>query len=268
MNGDSKQGLNRLARATGMNRVASEMLDARSETDRILAALTIGHLGDENHQGWLEKTAQNSLGLLGQVAARSLVRMDPAAAAPILIPLFTKRNEWPQARVAAILREMGPDTVTLPLVREIEQAKAEDFPRLIRALSFAEHQAANNTIKKLLHQNDTVEVLAACLKVSRNLSDRSWIPLLKPYLQHTSWVVRVQAVNALSGLVDQGELLDLLPLLSDSNWWVRYRSAQAIAGLPFIDLDQLKAIKNKQRDRYAVDVLEKVMAEKQMRDSK
>lgn len=267
LGGDSKEGLNHLARASGMDRVASDLLNSRSETDRVLAALTIGHLRDKRHQGWLEEMAQSSPGLLGQVAARSLVRMDPIDAAPILIPLFSKHQEWAPARVAAILGEMGPDVVTLPLLREIEQAEVVDLPRLIRSLAFAEQHAAGEAIKELLLRSDDVDVLAACLKASRNMSHRSWIPLLKPFLKHASWVVRVQAVNALSGLADRGEVIDLLPLLSDSNWWVRYRSAQAIAELPFIDLDQLARIKNEQRDRYAVDVLEQVMAEKRMRDS-
>ncbi|HZK44445.1 MAG TPA: HEAT repeat domain-containing protein [Syntrophomonadaceae bacterium] len=268
LSGESKQGLNRLARTTGMDKVAADMLDARSEIDRILAVLTVGHLRDKNHQVLLENMVQNSPGFLGQVAALSLVMINPVKAAPILVPLFSDNYEWPQDRVAALLMEMGPEAISRPLLKEIEQAEVENLPILVSYLSFAERQAAAKTIKKLFLENDNVEVLAACLKVSTNLSDRSWIPLLKSYLQHTSWVIRVQAVNALSGLAAQEEVIDIIPLLSDSNWWVRYRSAQAIAELPFIDLENLETIKNTQSDQYAIDVLEQVIVEKQMRESR
>ena len=55
----------------------------------------------------------------------------------------------------------------------------------------------------------------------------------------------------------------LLPLLADAQWWVRYRAAQALTRLPAIgEKDVMQRIRDEQTDRFACDVLDQVMAER------
>lgn len=267
LRGDSKYGLNSIMERTGMVTYATGLLKSRSESERVLAALTMGHLGKKEAWEQVRYIAENYRGLSGQVAALSLARIDPGHAGPILIPLFARRPEWPGAKIASTLKELGPENVTGPLIRQIEEAQGADLPRLISFLYFARATSAAEILQKLLGQTekageDHVEVISACLKESRYFANSSWVELILPYLAHPSWIVRVQAVNVLAGVARPGDVKAMARMLSEKNWWVRFRTAQAIVNLPFVDDALIDEIISEQTDRYAIDMLKQVQAEK------
>ena len=120
----------------------------------------------------------------------------------------------------------------------------------------------------MLSEHSEAEVLTACLVAMRNLAEDRDIAVIKNFLHHPEWAVRVQAVNTMARLARHKDLPEIIALLSDPNWWVRYRSAQALAELQFISWEKLGEIINQQEDRYARDALTQVMAEKQIREKK
>ena len=265
LSGDSQQGLNRLALDLGINKVAVKMLDSRSESERILGALTLGNLAYHAAQEKIQRIALNSLGLAGQVAALSLVKIDPAQATPIIIELYAKRGGWSQSKMASILKSLGPANVTPALIEWIEKSEDDVLPRLIQGLNFVKPDAAADIVRKILTRTEDVEVIAACLKQVKQFGDLAWVDVIRPYMKHQNWVIRVQAVNALSGLATIHELPDLIYALSDNSWWVRYRSAQALCSHPAMNEQKLQQIIDNETDRYAVDMLQQVIAERRMR---
>lgn len=265
LRGEAKQGLNRLLEDSGMDRAALSMLKSRTESERVLGALTMGHLQRRDTWNDIEEMALNQTGLSGQVAALSLARIDPAKASPILIPLFARRIEWPRTKIASTLLELGSLNVTRPLLEIIEASGPGQLPRLISFLYFAEAGAASKAVRRLLNRSDDIEIISACLKECQRFADEGWADLILPYLKHTSWIVRVQAVNVLAGVAGQEHTDAITALLSDENWWVRFRAAQALASLPFMTPGQLEKIIIDQGDRYAIDILKQVQAEKGMR---
>lgn len=265
---ESRWGLIQLATDLGIDRIATRMMRSRDETDKALAALTLGNLKEYTHWDLLHNMAENDSGLSAQIAAGALAKIDPSRAAPILIPLFVKHHEWPQTRVAVILGEMEPEIVSKPLVDSIRKAKEADIPRLLRYISFIQPDTAVLLVRELLSTHDDTEVIAACLIAVRYLEDRDCMPWVIVFLDHPDWVVRVQAVNALGRLAGPGEVDHLNRMLSDSNWWVRYRSAQALVGLPFMDRKKLENIREGQSDRYARDIMTQVIKEEGLGDSR
>jgi HEAT repeat protein len=76
--------------------------------------------------------------------------------------------------------------------------------------------------------------------------------------------VRLQAARALGHIGDASDLPRLQGMLCDSQWWVRYRAAQALSRLPGLDHEGMQRIRAAQNDRFACDVLDQVMAERNM----
>jgi hypothetical protein len=264
LRGKSRWGLVQLAANLGMDEVAARMIRSRDETGKALAALTLGNLKDYSRWHLLQNMVERESGLCALIAAGALAKIDALRAAPILIPLFVERHEWPQTRVAVILGEMGSGIVSNPLVEAIRKVEEADIPRLLRYIPFIEPHAAVLLVRELLSNHDNSEVIAACLIAVRYLEDHESKAVVINLLDHPGWAVRVQAVNALGRLAGPGDVDHLSRMLPDSNWWVRYRSAQALVGLPFMDSKKLEDIRESQSDRYARDIMAQVIEEEGM----
>lgn len=268
LRGESRWGLLQLATDLGMDQVATRMMRSGDETEKALAALTLGNLKDYASWNLLQTMAESESGLSAQIAAGALAKIDSSRAVPILIPFLVKHREWPQTRIATIFGEMGSRIVSEPLVDAIRNADEADIPRLLRYISFIQPHNAVLLVRELLSTHDDTEVIAACLVAVRYLEDRGSMASVIKSLDHPEWVVRVQAVNALGRLAGPAELDQLIRMLSDSNWWVRYRSAQALVHLPFTDKKSLEAIQETQNDRYARDIMAQVIEEEGKDDSR
>ena len=265
---ESRWGLVQLANNLGMDKVVARMTGSRDETDKALAALTLGNLKDYSRWYLLQNMAERESGMSAQIAAGALAKIDPLRAAPILISLFVERHEWPQTRVAAILGELGSGAVSEPLVEAICRAEETDIPRLLRYVPFIEPHAAVLLVRELLSTRYDSEVIAACLSAVRYLEDQESKAMVISLLDHPGWAVRVQAVNALGRLAGPGDVDHLSRMLSDCNWWVRYRSAQALVSLPFMDPKKLENIRIGQTDRYARDIMAQIIEEEGKSDSR
>lgn len=266
LEGQARSNLTDLGVRLGLERKAKRMLRARSGFTRALAIITLGHLQDESEWETIAGIAEKNESIEGYIAAQALVRINPKHAAPVVVPLAAKRTFWPQERVAALLKNLGPENIGDLLVRAVQEAPREAWPRLIRLIHLSGRERALGLIRGLLAEEQDPEILAACLVAVRQLGDNGSIEAVRSLLLHPSWQVRVQAVNALAVMATRQDLGTLVRLLSDDNWWVRYRSAQAIVWLPFLRKADVEKIRSGLNDRYGRDSLERSIAERQARD--
>ena len=260
LHGESKHKLNQLAWACGMSHAAQQLLDQKSMRARLMAVTALGHLQEKNAWAKLESIAEDPHPLLSLTAARALMQIDAKVALAELLPLFTRRHDWPLNKIANMVNEAGPDAVTGPLTQAVESAAPEEFPRLVRLLDAAHSEQALPAIRRILQSATDDRVVSACLQA---LHDPDDVQLARTYMRHPSWFVRVQAVSALGRIGSKDDRDALIAPLSDSVWWVRYRAAQALAGLPFVTLDEVRQIRDSLTDRFAQDILTQVIAEKQ-----
>jgi HEAT repeat protein len=86
---------------------------------------------------------------------------------------------------------------------------------------------------------------------------------VRALLGHEDWQVRVQAARALGRVGERSDAARLTSLLGDPQWWVRYRAAQALRELPLLSQADLDAVRASLTDRYALDMLDQVLAEEQ-----
>ena len=264
LRGAAKERLNELAARAGMDVVARAMLGRRSLRDRLIAAVSLGNLGDKTAWHDLRRLAGDASPLLSLAAARSMLRIEPAITLQWLVPLAAERRDWPLARIAAMLAEAGVDRVTPALAAALEAAASREgesarLSRLLRLTGIADSGQVAPAVRSILEGAGEARVIADGLSALRDPRD---VDLARRHTVHASWMVRVAAAKALGRLGTPEDCKMLTAMLGDPNWWVRHRAAHALAGLPFVGLEELRKIRVELTDRFAGQALDHVMAEK------
>lgn len=263
LRGSTTRNLNLLAIATGMDVVARDMLMHKNMRARMIAVATLGHLGDKTIWHELRRLVDDPSPLLSLAAMRALLEIDAAATLEWLVMVIGAREDWPLAKIAGILAEIGPDLVTLPLVAAAE-AVFENAPyrvlRLMRLLEVAHSDRVVPAVRRILLNTNDEQVIVAGLRLLRDPRD---IGMARNFAAHPGWIVRAGAARAL-GSIGMPEDRNLLTgMLGDPSWWVRYRAARALMALPFVQMDELQKIRAVLPDRFAADMLGQVIAEHQ-----
>jgi HEAT repeat protein len=254
--------LRELLRSTDLDVVAERMLGRGGMRGRLIAAVTLGNLKGEQTWLQLEHFARSDHSLLALVAARSLMQINPRKAVSIFASLAARREDWPAASVAAVLKETGPGVVSEPVALAILGAALPEKQRLLPYLETCERETALVVAREALAAAEDDKIVTMCLRVIgyfRSIEDHG---LALKYASHLRWHVRARAAWCLGRLAVPGDERVLSGLLADEQWWVRYRAAQALAAMPGIDTGDLLRLRGEQSDRYGRDILNQVIAER------
>lgn len=254
--------MGRVAAVTKIDRLARRLLRRRSVRKKLLAIVTLGQLRDRHEWLRLYEIARSEHPLLSLAATQAIARIDPAEATETVVSLVVGHADWPAAKVATILGELGPDRISEPLARALLQAPEPHQPRLIPFLALCHYSSALPTVHRLLREPHPDEVIAPCLQVIGKFGDRQDLPLVYRCLTHPRWHVRATAASCVGKMGRRTDQEKLAPLLTDLQWWVRYRAAQAIVGLSPRDDQRLRDIHSILSDRYARDILAQAIAER------
>lgn len=258
VDGSSADNLIDLARRLGIPGIAARLLQRRRVQSRIMAVQTFGHLRDENRFDDIRPLIDHPNTALSMTAATSLVEIDPAEGVRLVVPLIHQRRDWPKNKVSIMLREAGSELITEPIFRAIRAAENQNKSYLLQFARLIESEARDLLVEDLIRENNDAGVLNAALRL---ISGFRGVPRIAALTQHETWFVRMQAAKVL-GRVGQKEHLSLLEsLLNDSEWWVRYRAAQSITSLPFLGPNQLRQLRQRQKDPFAADILQQCLAE-------
>lgn len=267
--GDAKDNLNSLARLVGVDREARRMLTSGNLRERLLAITAVGLLREASAWETLVKIASWDVPAASLAAARSLVLIDASRALPLLVPLISDRNEWPTPKVGSLLLEAGKEVITAPLAEGALEAAAErpeSAARLVRYLAATRCFQALPAIRQIVDGSVHEELLSECVAAMGEFADPTDLPVVRQFVTHPAWPVRVQAARALGKMGAREDQRRLVAMLDDSEWWVRYRAAQGLASLPFVGLHHLQGIVDSLTDRYARDILNQVIAERILRE--
>jgi HEAT repeat protein len=257
LRGEAREALNDVLRQLGVDASVRALLRNGRRAERLLAALTLGHLQDS--AAWPELLRLSSLSdrTVALTAMWAMVRIDPAAAAAHIIPVFVERDDWAISRIAAILQEAAaPAAVALgELLAQLPPAK---LPRALRIAEALRAPLPPAVVTAALASGD----VALQVGVLRSITTPESIDAVRALLGHASWQVRVQAARALARIGERSDIDLLAPLLGDREWWVRYRAAQALASLAALYGQPLDVVGHTLSDRFARDMLAQVMAER------
>lgn len=256
--GKAVDSLIELADAAGIPRHALRMFESRRIKSRILAVQTIGHLRLADQREAIHQLVDHENTALSITAAAALVDIDPGYGIAVIVPMINARRDWPKTRVSVLLRQAGSARISEPLFRAIRSEDDAGITYLLQFARLMESEILDALVRDLLRESNDAGVLNAALKL---VSGFGGVPRIARLTQHDAWFVRMRAAIVL-GRVGQQEHLSLLEsLLDDQEWWVRYRAAQAITSLPFMGPNELRKLQARQKDRYAIDILQQSFAE-------
>jgi hypothetical protein len=238
--GESSKELCKILYRTKMDAVVHQYLATGKMRQQLLALVTLGHLKEATAWPRLVDLAHADNAFLSIEAARALVRIDASRAIPVLVPLIAQRADWSPLKVLAILQGASEHLVARALGEAAQHATPVIAARLIRFLASIRSHRALPLIRPLLDRQPLHEdILASCLSLFGQSCDPRDLPVVRRYLTHSTWFIRVQAATALGKMgVDEDEAL-LIGLLSDPHWWVRYRAAEALSILPTMTDEKL-----------------------------
>lgn len=256
--GPAQHRLKAVALRLRMDSAARALLGTRELENRLVAVMTLGHLGDQDSWSTLESFARSRTPVLSMAALRALFLIDASRAMAILLSSLGARNDWPTAQLTTIIAEVDPSPVAEGLLQAAEIAIPTELPKLIALMDAVDAPAIAPYVHQLIRTSKDEEVLIACLKSRHVTSD---LDVLTPFMKSSSWQIRTQIARVLGTCISRGQEQLLISLLSDEVWWVRYRAAQSLAQLPFFSHDELWRLRFLLNDRFAQDILDQVVAE-------
>lgn len=266
LRGKAKKRLNVIALRCGMMQHACALLKKENLGSKLLALTTLGHLKDSYAWKDISQLARHPDPLLSLAAARALFQINADAALDDLRRQLAEREDWPTAQLAVLIQENGTERIfaalsetAVGLSDSTRGAELGQLRRMLHLLEIAPRHQVIPAIRAILSVTTDDETVAQCLKFLRDPSDLYFVRL---HIGHPNWIVRLQAARALGRFGAADDLPLLATLLSDPVWWVRYRTAQALMELTHGDSRMLSELRVALTDRYALDMLEMVVAEK------
>jgi len=225
---------------------------------RLLAIQTLGYLKDEISWDAILADIDDDNMSISITAAEALADIDPVRAVLILIPKICDRREWPKTHVFRLLQKAGSEAVSEPLYRAIRTGSAADAAYLLPFAVLAEFDVRDAIAAETMANRKDPNAIAAALKIS---SGYGRTPRLHELSKHRVRYVRMQAARLLGRTGRPEDRQRLEEMLTDEEWWVRYRAALALAGLPDVATADLAAMRARQSDPFARDILEQAIAE-------
>ncbi|MGD8570396.1 MAG: HEAT repeat domain-containing protein [Gammaproteobacteria bacterium] len=256
--GTSADRLKKLAEKLRIDYYARRMLKSRQLQDKLLGAITLGHMREYSAWDDLLPMVEDAQSVVALTAARSLLLIDPKSAAHAILPTLISNKRWPWSSVAHALTLAGPTNVCTPLAEMAQRASPELQTRLLRYMEVVRCEIITDAVTTILKTTTDDRVLSVCLHI---VQDPEALELVRQHLDHPRWHVRMHAANALGKVGNKDDIPHLLQLLEDSEWWVRYRSAQAIASLVSDNTQTLRQLRDQTQDKFGRDMLSHVIAE-------
>ena len=269
--GESEASLDAFAHRIGLDGIARSLLASGNTRSRLLAINTLGHIGvagtfDEDKGTertlrdavMLERLCVDNSTIVSLAAARALLRLDSTWALPRLVPQMVQREDWSMVRLLPMLRVADTARLELVLADILPRVEGSALERLLLIAAILPQNRTAHWARMALEKSADVAIITAALRL---VGDPRDAPIVRRYLQHPSWQVRVRAVTALARVADTEDLPRLITALSDPEWWVRLRAARALTQLPFIDREYLARLCETVSDRFARDALLQVIAE-------
>jgi HEAT repeat protein len=263
LRGQSLENLRDMAHRVGADKHARRMLQSRSHRRRLVATVALGHLHARDLTASLQTEIASSAPMPSLVAAKALIRTNPPAGIRTVLSVAARREDWPLASVATMLKECDSAEVGPALSSAIRLAiaRGDDIgvARLLRLHVTAEPDDIRDAVRDSLAACADTEILAAAVTALSHPAD---IAHARRLLAHPEWFVRVAAARALGRIGDENDVARLTTALRDSSWWVRHRAAQALSQLPGMEPARLSEIADRQTDRFAADMLRQTLAER------
>ena len=267
--GESRERLAALGLAIGLDDVAGRILSPPlvvirmpSSVELLLAIRAAERMRLDRHWQRLAGLVAAGPAPLDRVAARALVALDAWRAAHAVIPALIRQGRWARHLVEDLVEAGAADA--LDAYATLLGTVAEDvIPGLALLIDRCNDARAAPAVRARLGDPATrdADAVAALLNSLGEIGDASDQRLVRAFIAHDSWVVRMRAAQALGQCGDRGDAAALEVLLGDSNWYTRYHAARAILRLADLGATHLENLADSASDRFSRDMARHVLAE-------
>jgi hypothetical protein len=258
--GEARQNLTDLAWKINLHHYVKNQVFRKGSKNRLFAMVTLGHMRAAIKWSDLVHVMKKSRSTISLVAAQAMIQINPVRALKQIIPLLEQRTDWHWAGVAHIFRLANSDVICPALEQLIRKTPDDSLPGLLRILDTIKCDTSSAIIGEVLNRSKNDRVTSTCLHI---VNDPRSVYAIRQYIDCPRWHVRMHAATALGRLGLEEDIPVLISCLQDREWWVRYRAAQALAAMPFVSIKELQNIYETQQDRYAKDILQQVISERQ-----
>lgn len=250
-----------VAQRVGSHHLAKELLHSHQLSHRMLGVVTLGRLQDQSAWTPISILVTHHNSFLAFNAAQALLRIDPKAALSLLLPVLGRRADWSPLKIVSMLQTVGRDLASEVLAQAAIQGDPDISPRLIRYLPGTKSQHGLPILRQFLRDEAcSTNMLAASLFVFGEFRDPADLPMVRQYLTHEAWYVRVQAATALGKLGTVEDEDRLIDLFNDEQWWVRYRAGEALVSLESMTEEKLMKLQESLTSPEAHEILAPILA--------
>jgi len=258
LNGTSRDNLVSFASQLKIQQTAIKLLISSHLKIQLTGVVTLGNMQVQGAWPILESIANSNNAILSMAAYRALIMIDSDRALIELLPVLIKREDWPNAMIARILKNTNNNLVCSIVTNACDTANQEQLFRLIQILNALNCPSIPVVFRKALLDDMDDHIISYCLKFT---TDPNSIDLVRKYVSYPRWHIRAHAATALGNIGGKEDIKHLVKLIADKQWWVRYRAAQALTKMPFISRDDVHDIKAKQQSKNAKQIIDQVLAE-------
>jgi HEAT repeat protein len=263
LRGEVQEHLVRLAARVGADRIAVGYLAGGNARKALLALVAVGHLRLREAMPLAKALLAAPSGVVSLAAAQTLLRIDPQEGLRPLLDQAARREDWPLARLAALLGECDREQLGRAIAEAVDAGLGAWPPdagvaRLLRLHGVAHPEMLRPAVLRALDPPASAEIAAAALEALWNPADA---PHARRCIAHEAWFVRLAAAKALGRIGGNEDRERLAGLLTDASWWVRYRAAHALARLPGMTAAELERLGAAARDPFAAQMVAQVGAE-------
>jgi HEAT repeat protein len=240
--------------------MALQQVNSRHHAQRLISLLALGFLRDAGSVPLL--TQQLTQGSNHEVihAGRALLEVDAPAHAEAVVQALLAREGLNLSLVSVMFKPFRR-VLGQTLQAHARSLAAEQGPQALRCLRLARAlrlQWPLHVLNPFLGQTVDPETLMAAIRLVQGEEGGARVAA---HATHPDWQVRAQVARALGYIGGPQEVVSLTGLVTDAQWWVRYRSVQSLLRIPGLPPGQARALVLATGDRYAMDMLDAVMAE-------
>lgn len=212
--------------------------------------------------GAIKKIVRVGPAPLDRFAARALVAIDAAAAAPAILPALIRQGRW-AAHLVEDLMEVGVASAVADYAALLEEASDEAIPGLALLLDRCNNPITLPAVRSCLAAEQTrdPDALAALLNTLSVVGGQGERKLVHSFTGHEQWFVRMRAAQAIGQCGDLRDAALLDSLLGDQNWYTRYHAARAMLAIAELGQNYLQAFAERTEDSFAHDMAMHVLAE-------
>lgn len=247
--GEAASALEALARSTGCDDYARQLIGCRHAKDRLTGIAVMGYLPHRQLAPALWPLTLSCNSRESLMAAWALLQIERNEAVTRVLDLILVREDWSLDEVVRTFHEDGP-LIAQALSKQLLQLQVGQLVRALRLLDALGLAPGRQTLEVLMpHRNP--DVLVAVLRLAARAGMHEHC---RHCATHPNWIVRLQVAKSLGTVGTADDLPTLHALAKDRNWWVRYRAAQALVSLP-------SGLVAAPVDRFAFEILQRVLVE-------